>query len=1302
MSEALIVKNSASILPPDLAEMPAKTDPKTLGSKVIAQSDVARDSSAQARDLGSIEAIHISKDSRINSLSTKIAQLAHGVSVSFFKACRTLLMTGAPSAGVRKKQQATVYTVSGSPQLAKAVPDIASFLAEGIHGLLVDPNSEQIMNNFFKGEKQTLKSLLEDLLPTLYINLSKYASEHSGNEYRDLEGGFTPVKAVSVIVQMFNTHFPHITTRIAAIDKIRDPEKFEKKFRDLFTPLVDDIIAAFFPNGPQDFPLLEIPFFTKSVWSKFKHLYLPNLLIDLYTQFRAPHFVMPKEKLAAMPNGHLLVSFAETMATSAPELIPQIFVDQAFLSSISDHLKGFFEGSDHLKNWLATWVSSVIGSFGKSQDPEIKKIWTFFASYLEPFLVHIFIHLAEKDSMEKEQGATEDAIGTMIRKLTLCLCQFFDGHKAAIDTYIESHATSSENFSAKPEFIALMKPLSDSLLKICGLERADLLPLPVCLQKIIYGLLQEHLPRFLAKQYHAIKGAPMDDAIARRRLRSFFFDDRNIQNPQVTVKVVSALFAIKDESNPAFEEFFRKLWKESGTEDFVQWLESILKLVSVEIADSLVASLNLGKESKSLFLKQITQFLSSFCETALVKIFADFLDSSKDACFKTKPSSDMCLLNVFKSVVDLFSKHLKGMGHRIQKMQSEESKNAERRDIFKGLAKDIQEFCPSNPLTHLPFDGLPGGESLKSLLWDKVKLIVLPEFLSRTYLECTSWISQKEKTTQKIDKYFHTTHPFWSSKLFSQYASDRLRNFLESGSDNCAHLLLYSIRQHFENSKSPDKAIAVNYLLKHHAKAKKTISSMLKIIAKGNNKSLDQIWVALVNYLDSSFMEFFKNLSANLQEIEEKNPDLMVDLASGLLKDAADYFKTLNRITSQNNAEHAFKLSERDVILGFGFDMNLHRGIPYDFSASESEKEAFRIQKSYIPRTRKILKLANIKMEDLPVPSFLRSVFGEVLTKKLLPLVFLQADRTLLEPPMRDILMLKFVQTLYATLNAITFPTNNEIIEEFITHQDPKQKRLNESCGAVVLELVKLIPDTMVQYVFMKEKVKNISAAALGEAIMPLLSKWTLLQVVDAILYSSITGLHPSKWEGKAGRETLVPRKLFTRPDGKTGIKKANRFKFIFPITPKEIQAELDFKTLEARRVSLQLRDAFTQTISSQMVLKIQQVVKSTWDYHQIQIDDFAKKYLPSFILPFKRFVDSCFHIIFIDVIGSILELATSPVFKLIKLIIEKMYIDHRSDEMIKNLHSEGFDILLYRWVDTFLDTLLKAAYSPEGNKSGV
>jgi hypothetical protein len=241
-----------------------------------------------------------------------------------------------------------------------------------------------------------------------------------------------------------------------------------------------------------------------------------------------------------------------------------------------------------------------------------------------------------------------------------------------------------------------------------------------------------------------------------------------------------------------------------------------------------------------------------------------------------------------------------------------------------------------------------------------------------------------------------------------------------------------------------------------------------------------------------------------------------------------------------------------------------------------------------------------------------------------------------------------------------------------------------------VLELVKLIPDTMAQYVFMKEKVKNMSAEAIGEAMMPQLSRWTLLQLIDTVIYYGLPSFHPARWEGKVGSEVLVPRKAFLRPDGKMELKPVKKFKFTFPKTAAEIKAEHESKINSANNIRMHLRNGFTKTISSQLRAKVWSFIKALWDHLQANLDDFIEGQFPDRGPKVKAFLDNVARQIFFDVIGTVIQFLLAPIIQGLSYLVNRIHIDKRSEDIIENLHSDALENLFYKWIDTVLDALIR------------
>ena len=73
-----------------------------------------------------------------------------------------------------------------------------------------------------------------------------------------------------------------------------------------------------------------------------------------------------------------------------------------------------------------------------------------------------------------------------------------------------------------------------------------------------------------------------------------------------------------------------------------------------------------------------------------------------------------------------------------------------------------------------------------------------------------------------------------------------------------------------------------------------------------------------------------------------------------------------------------------------------------------------------------------------------------------------------------------------------------------------------------------------------------------------------------------------------------------------------------------------------------------------------------------------------------KHSIDLFCRKFFVELVGSVLAYIFWPLIQLIGLLIKKLYVDARSEDIIENLHSDTLENLFYNFMDTIVETLLK------------
>lgn len=1240
---------------------------------------------------------------------------------NIFKSVRFWMLLGAPSQNTRTQTDKNLNQLTGSIHLAKTIHALSPVVAAWIQEKLIALKVHESLNAFLKGERYTLQTFVDVLLPIIYANIAKNIRECSVSDESEQQP-VTLVNVISFACEIINRHLPYINQRLEVIEKVAE-EKRDKVICHVFSHIVDEFLAIALPNGVEELPLIKLPIISQHFWKMIQKRVLPVIFYEIYRQLSIPIRENMKDLLLQRSGGESLVSLAQMAGDQAAELLPTILANAATETKEEDLIivnesplieiltKSFcslLEGSDLLKTWLSGWFTKELVKLGESENSHLKEMWKLLGGYLEPMLIHVFVHMSQMDiPMDKIKGRMPDAMGIIfIRFLSIC-SRFFNENQEKIQARVEQLKGGQENFKEDPFLLNIFEPLAHDLLCLMGLHDPSKLPLPDFVKETVVQHLKEIAPAFLLRQYFAITNSNTDHKTIQKKFRSLLFDPKNLEDPSVAIKVISALHMDKDSyALNMFNEFYRNLWQESGTEKIAKTLEAMCSVLASDIVDSVmqyfgIADQTLLKDDNNPSMFNFNGKIKSLVETTFLEMLIHLISTVEEKEYTDKANHPKCLLvaNAVLQLTSIVNRRLHGLKKELGKIaehhpQDREAYRHEAAKLFGELASDLHDFGGVDPFKHLPLDEFPAGDTLKEILSNSLKEFILPNIAYKTYLELVDWQTKIEDSFNELDKSYHTSHPKWACKVLAQYATDFIRHYLLNFSEEGAKLFLIGLKAYFNESTQNSRPAADRVLKELNGDAAWLISQNFSTLAATEDREFASVWPALTTYLEAIIAKFFAGFSKTIHEIELENPDFMVDVATQILKHTAEHFSCVTTMTEEAGVDQAFQVPLSDMLLAFG--TQLHDGIPLDPSDQEEIKDLVRLKGCFIPLAAKLLKLSNLDVKDFPIPSIMRQQMAELAIQNILPLAMMRLYQKALEPQSRSTLMLHFVQILYAALNGVQPLKKEGELEEASSHPNPKQKHLYETCGSVVLELVKLIPDTTVQYVFMKEKVKNMSAEAIGDAIMPYLSRWTMLQIIDAMIYQGLPAFHPAKWEGKLGREDLIPRRAFVRPDGKMELKPVKEFKFDFPSTPAEVKALEESKAKEAAKVRKELRDGFTKTMSQQLYAKVWDFVKSLWLSLQEQLSDVIESLFPEKGLEVKATLDKIFRKIFFDIWGSIIQFLASPLIAFVKFMTEKTIIDRRSEDIIENLQSEALENLFYKWTDTVIDMLLRLQKKPQ------
>lgn len=1201
-----------------------------------------------------------------------------------------------------------IYKLSGSNGLSTAIHSASPVIADLIQRILSSCSFHKSLNNesYLKKEHQRLHLLIETLLPEIYVNIAKYIQDNDNSGLKK-----RPIKLLDItrwFLDVVETQLPNIHAEFDRLSLIEDPDRRQRKLCALFMPLSDALFKVALPNGYRNLPFRKIPWLSEKIWGSVKDSYFPLICVEIYQQLLSPKKEEKRELLQKIPGGESLISLSELAGKKTGENFAKVISrdNPIILATLSELFESCFTGSIEMKKELGHWLTHQVVELCNSEHPSLKNLRMFIGSFVEPFLMHMLDRLAEREdhSLGDKPGFVPDARGSILVKLFMLSSRFFNSNSSEIEQYIQTKKENNEVIDEKDPYLrSIFNGFTNDLLKAMGLDRPETFPVPECLKEKIHGYTKAIASEIILKEYLGFKKNDLGESVLHNKLQSVLFDSNKLKNSDIATTVISALHGEGDQlKSTMFTAFYNHLWKESGTKSIVEIIELMCKISVKDIVSMMFNTIGVSSQptlddTVNPFMKYTHDYIDALVETVLTEILINMLETTPQMPLSDeKHPKQLFLFQFVLRFSGMVKKDLKDIESKIAhatQQYGELSPEYQQQvhECFMQFADSLYSLGGAQALNHLPLEELPAANNIKQLLSDSIKDVLLPSSVAAIYSILTSWQRERGSSIAALESHYHTTHIYWASHVVAQYVSDWIRNYLANSSDKVSQTVIDLLVHYFSSSEHPGSQKLAKLLAVPFCDVKALLIENLSSLGKSDAPEALEIWPAITSYLEGIILKFVSSLTKSINDVEIKNPDFMKDLAITMLKDVEDYLDSLNRMKDSVGSPKRGNVNPIDAL-------EIHSLEGSDFldeytflnaKTTPEEKDAIRLKKYFVPLVSKFFLLANISPTDFPVPSQLQGIVGELVIKHLVPNIMLQAYSKILEHPVRDSLTLNFIEALHNALNGVKSIGKVQEKKEAIENPDAKQIHLKERCKGLVSKSIRLLDDPLVQYISSNDKVKNIAAEVISDAMDKYLSKWTLIQLVDNVVFNGLPKFHSSFWKGKTGREVLIPLNCYLGADDKMISQMGKKFGFSFPTTAAEMLAEKILKKQEADETRTFLRNGFTTVISSQLIVNSWSFTKAAWALFQNHLDDFIKIRFPESGPKLKGVLDRIFHKVFFDFIGGVCEFIFYPLNRVLKYSVEKVYIDRKSNDIIRNIHSDDLEILVHKCTNSLIDTLL-------------
>lgn len=1148
---------------------------------------------------------------------------------------------------------------------------------------------------FSEEELNSLTIIINSTLTKIVLNLIKN-SLYSSNP---------ATRVFKTFANLAQKHFPSIAEQLPRIREINDSREQERLLKDLLAPLSVDFFKLAFPNGKQDLPL---PYPVQDIaWEVLKKLFhqnvdtpqgkveyvkayaskkiapeiIPeNFVFTIYDMLMQPLLKDGSRELLSMEGGEFWLQISRFIGIKTAENVPLLLVQKRHL--LADEAIDLLEVDRLDRQTVREMLTTLISDLGEPDD-HLTPVWHFLSRYLVSTINHRFIELNKTQFEEAKHVFIY--VKTLVRPAI-----------AEIET-----DPSPEN--RRHRLISLFQPLSDRLIALSGLDKKDKLRLPFFKDQVVNlaSLTRRKiLPEFLANFYDDVTNPQRTFPELDRRLKVLLFDENfaiNHLSSEERARSLSALYhRIGDPQN--------ELWNKSGIAELSLQIENGYRLIShgiretiknYLISDSRNAAqllidflpkkrlepsehrwlsllIQQAVQSGDPFVEQTLNDIGIVIERALLHVFVYVGERAPKVIVPAEGehAQKYLIANITIRLLDVIHKrpNITIQVEQCQRIENPLERQQRLRQVFEPLAREFLQVAIENPLNDLPM-----LSQIKEDLWESIQTKIVPDLLEKVYRRLNFWQARAASSKQLLQAVYGTTHPEEASKVIAHFGSEYIPYYLTFAHHDVALKLKQQAEEWFQGS--PEIS---HYLHGQEEALVKLLGSNIHQYGESLNPAVQANKPFTTKLLDGVILKLMAKLSHKIHTTETNKPNFMVESFKDLLEVTANHFSSINEVTHQNHLKHAWNVTYEQMIAGFG--PNLHKGIPQPHLSKE-EQNRHRLEHFYKPVARRLFKLLDLE-HDPEFALFLdaepmKKVWG-IVQDQLFPTILQSVFEKLMEPHTIRTLLLNSLENLNSALNAI--PAEEPLVDDI-----PDQPELNEACGELVLQLLRLVPRTLAHSVFEIDRVQKITAQTIGSAISKTLRQWTWIKIMDKGIHSGIPSFRIGRWEGALNEERFVPLDVIVRPDGRE-VLEPGLISFTFPKTQEGKAAVEAKRQLDERSTELRLKHTMAVMTRRQIQRTLENQIKKCWDMIQTFLDEKTQLYFGLVGLKAKEGLDLVFGTLVFELLGPMLQFVLTPINMAFWYLMDE-YLAARADDLSKDAIHRIQENLFFGLMDTFLDS---------------
>lgn len=941
------------------------------------------------------------------------------------------------------------------------------------------------------------------------------------------------------------------------------------------------------------------------------------------------------------------------------------------------------------KSWLRGWLENQMKNLETAKDPRVRQLWSSLGNIAGGVLEKSVL------SMSKESPDISNMYEAIVDKVGTNLSEFIDKNGPEIqEHFLRLH---DEGFLAEddPEFIARFAPLCQDLIVQLGFDGED----ASIAEKFLIQIIKKQIPKVLASKFNQYL-VPADALKqAREKLEGLFAAENEAESSVIAEQIDNLCGVLAQQIAPA------------------------VKVAAYDEIKAWTGNLPEGVRTLSQLDRQ-NRYLQNTMKSLLLQLVVNYLQVAQvkeiDGIQVKTPLSEINVSQILEKFANTLEHHLAVDGPHIQKAATTadpETRQLALREAFTPLTQGLIRLISPSPSKSGP-QGIPIEVPFQNELgstWEKLQTQIIPDTLANMFMDTTTWAREVEASRQAIVSETKSHLLPESCRVIGEWVGDFIPALLCQDKAELSQGVYDGVANFLASTGNPEGISVADFIKKNEIFIKKSLYEDLFSFFAPDSPLATSTKPVTSKYVEAVLLKLCKNLTTKINDVQgreiEKQQEFMVDLGINLLRVANEHFANLNDVTKANQEYAAHAVPHERFVQGF--KESLHPGIPRKtanhqlikelskvlekerrlyskLSGTKKEECSARIKEAKLklkeakatqskerqaffkPLTAKLLSLSGVtKPEDLPVPAALQAELWQRFNDDLFPMILENIFEEITRPETRVKMVISGLKNLNEALDTITPDSETELDTD-----DDAQKKLNQVCGELVLQLVQLVPQSLVQAAFKIDKFKLLekqSAEIVGKAVRKYLGDdQNILKIIDKGLLVGMPEMRPGAWkEGADGFR-------FVNSDTED---------LTFPLNEEEYEA--------IARKKLAIAD-----------LELQEMRKLMVDTTHRVMSDAVTAFFTGPYLKLKVVCNFCIDKIFGKYGDSIKEffslLTEKTIFKLIEAglailsypfraafwFFMDIHIGRKADHVIKSLQLDIHENLLYKLTDTFIEAV--------------